>query len=309
MTNMDYTYTSARVRALEEEFFKQNIVKLLTACNSYDECIQLLNANGVEGSATAEILDFLSRQRSELIQQLFEDKSEIEVIFYIKTFHNVKAAIKKLCAKTAENVYYNDTLISGEYIESCISAGEYDKLPEYMAAAAKEAYHTLLRTGDGQLSDTIVDKACLTAMISFAENTKYEILKKYAYETVAAADIKIAVRGGEADDSAALSAIVDCPYFSRDSLIRVSGDKAELEQFLRESGFNDIDMSNIDKWSERRIARIAGEEKYDIFSPSPAINLILALERRINAVQLILVCKENGIDNSFIERRTVIEDV
>ena len=41
---------------------------------------------------------------------------------------------------------------------------EYDRFPEDMREAAREAYETFLHTRDGQLADIIVDRAALDAI-------------------------------------------------------------------------------------------------------------------------------------------------
>ena len=61
-------------------------------------------------------------------------------------------------------IYYEDTVIPPEEMLDIIRSKDFSRLPEYMSAAAKEAYETLLHTGDGQLCDVIVDKAALEAV-------------------------------------------------------------------------------------------------------------------------------------------------
>lgn len=71
---------------------------------------------------------------------------------------------------------------------------EYDRFPEDMREAAREAYETFLHTRDGQLADIIVDRAALDAIRAAGERSKEEIVRQYAESTVAVADIRIAVR-------------------------------------------------------------------------------------------------------------------
>ena len=71
---------------------------------------------------------------------------------------------------------------------------EYDRFPEDMREAAREAYETFLHTRDGQLADIIVDRAALDAIKKAGERSKEEIVRQYAESTVAVADIRIAVR-------------------------------------------------------------------------------------------------------------------
>lgn len=304
---MNYAYTSARVSALENRLLGEDTVEQLISCPGLEECMRILNSCGIAGDSAEEILLNAAKDKADITNQLIDDVKDIEVIFYEKTFHNLKAAIKKLYTRSnVENIYFSESLVDGEVIEKCIADGRFDMLPDNMSKAAEEAYKTLLRTGDGQLSDMIVDKACLDAMLEFAKGVKHEILRKYVYETVAVADIKTAMRLGVEDRDRALSAMAECPYFSIETLLREAEDRKSLEGFLKGSGFLDIDLDNIDRWSRERIARILKSEKYNIFTPAPAINFILALERQLNLIRLILVCKAGGIDESFIRNKAVI---
>lgn len=304
---MNYAYTSARVRALENRLLGADTVEQLISCSELKECIRILNSCGIVGDSAEEILANAAKDKADITNQLIDDVKDIEVIFYEKTFHNLKAAIKKLYTQSdVHSIYFSESLLDGEFIEKCIVDGRFDMLPQNMSRAAEEAYKTLLRTGDGQLSDIIIDKACLDAMLAFAKDVKHEILKKYVYETVAVADIKTAMRLGREDRERALSAMAECPYFRTEALLRAAEGRKSLEEFLKGSGFADIDLDNIDRWSRERITRILKSEKYNIFTPAPAINFILALESQLNLIRLILVCKAGGIDESFIRSKAVI---
>ena len=302
---MNYVYTSSRVSVLWNRLLTADTVEQLISARDAEECYRILNSAGISGGSSTEILERLSKDTESLMEELFDDLSEIEVLFYGKNFHNLKAAVKRIYSKSSAQAMYVSAPVSGEEIETAIREGGYDSLPSYMKDAAKEAYEAIMRTGDGQTSDLLADKATLAAMMDFAAHTKHEILKKYVYETVAAADIKIAHRLGKTDAERAKDAMVDCPYFTAKELASAAEDEKSLEEFLKTSGFTDIDMKNIDRWSGERIARMLDSEKYAIFTPSPAIHFILAMERQTALIRLILVCKESGVDEEFIVRKAV----
>ena len=81
----------------------------------------------------------------------------LDVLSYPDLFHNLKAAIKQACTKEAvPEIYIADCAISGETMQQWLSEKDYDAFPENMRAAAREAFETLLHTGDGQLCDVII---------------------------------------------------------------------------------------------------------------------------------------------------------
>ena len=201
MSSTKYTYAVARIRALETALFDASVIEQLLACSTEQQCIQLLQEKGwgdADTPAKAEaILDREQEKAWETIRDLHVDMSVFDVFSYPNLFHNLKAAVKEAC--TSQNgrnrkIYYEDTNISPDEMLDIIRSKEFSKLPEYMASAAKEAYETLLHTGDGQLCDVIVDKAALEAVYHAGERATDSIIRDYAESMVAIADIKIAVR-------------------------------------------------------------------------------------------------------------------
>ena len=62
-----------------------------------------------------------------------------------------------------------------------------------MARAAREGYETLLHTGDGQLSDAIVDRHFLEAFYHQCKNSPDEVLRQYGTAFVVFANLRIAI--------------------------------------------------------------------------------------------------------------------
>ena len=304
---MDYTYTSARVSALEGGLMSRQNAEALAASKSAADCVKMLNSFGYKGENGEEIILNAKQKKQKIISELIENPEEIEVLFYEKTFHNLKAAVKKLYAPhTGGKLFVDEALVSGEEFEEKIKSGKYELLPDYCCNAAKEAYKAIIRTGDGRLSDIIIDRACLDAVIAFGKNTKHEILKKYAREFVTVSNIKIALRSMGGDAELLDTALAEGANIPKAALIKACSDKKTLNEFLSGCGYADADLDNIDLWAEQKIIMTIKPEKYNIFSPAPTINYIVNLENEISLLHLILVCKANGVDNEFIKRRVVM---
>jgi V/A-type H+-transporting ATPase subunit C len=297
---MNYAYTSARVRALENSLPSQELITALVDCETIGECVTLLNGEGFDGSSAAEIIAGMKLRKDEFVGELIDDIKEIEVIFYPKAFHNLKAAAKKLYSKSRIDFFYRDAPVSGETIMTALQNGDTASLPDYLSSAARETYSVIMHTGDGRLSDMTADKACLEAMAEFGKRTKHEILKIYVNETIAAADIKLALRAGNSPNL--LEYLVPCSYFSTEALIRALNDSS-IDEFLASAGFDGITAANADAFSEKRISSLLSREKYNIFSPAPAINFIIEFDRAVSSIRYILICKQNGIDKEKISER------
>ena len=121
MIDTKYTYAVARIRALETALFTSATLDQLMACQTEEQCLQLIQEKGWGGADTpvnAEAI--LTREQEKIwenIKDLGVDMSVFDVLSYPNMFHNLKAAIKDVCTEEngrAMNIYYDDTAISPE---------------------------------------------------------------------------------------------------------------------------------------------------------------------------------------------------
>ena len=139
---------------------------------------------------------------------------------------------------------------------------EYDRFPEDMREAAREAYETFLHTRDGQLADIIVDRAALDAIRAAGERSKEEIVRQYAESTVAVADIRIAVRACKTGKSSDFmkKAMAECDTLDKERLIHaaVSG-MDQIMSYLAETKYGDGALalaesaSAFERWCDNQI--------------------------------------------------------
>ena len=319
MSSTKYTYAVARIRALETALFDASVIEQLLACSTEQQCIQLLQEKGwgdADTPAKAEaILDREQEKAWETIRDLHVDMSVFDVFSYPNLFHNLKAAVKEAC--TSQNgrnrkIYYEDTNISPDEMLDIIRSKEFSRLPEYMASAAKEAYETLLHTGDGQLCDVIIDRAALDAIYQAGKESPDKIIQDYAESTVAVADIKIAVRSQKTAKSTDFMkrAMAECDSLSVSQLSKaaLSGMDAICE-YLRGTAYAEgadalaESPSAFERWCDNRIIQTISPEKYHAFTIGPVIAYVIARQNEIKTVRIILSGKQNELPDDSIRER------
>lgn len=319
MSSTKYTYAVARIRALETALFTSSVIEQLLACETEAQCLQLLMEKGwgdTDTPVNAEaILDREQEKTWQTIKDMKVDMSVFDVFSYPNLFHNLKAAIKDAC--TAENgrnmkIYYEDTSISPDEMLDIIRSKEFSRLPVYMAEAAREAYETLLHTGDGQLCDVIVDHAALEAVYQAGQEAKDRIIRDYAESMVAVADIKIAVRSQKTAKSIEFMkrAMVPCQTLSVDLLARAAaGGMEAIVEYLSGTAYAEGGLaiaespSAFERWCDNRIIHTMQPQKYESFSVGPLVAYLLARENEIKTVRIILTGKQNGFSNDSIRER------
>ena len=319
MSSTKYTYAVARIRALETALFDASVIEQLLACSTEQQCIQLLQEKGwgdADTPAKAEaILDREQEKAWETIRDLHVDMSVFDVFSYPNLFHNLKAAVKEAC--TSQNgrnrkIYYEDTNISPDEMLDIIRSKEFSRLPEYMASAAKEAYETLLHTGDGQLCDVIVDKAALEAVYHAGERATDSIIRDYAESMVAIADIKIAVRSQKTAKTIEFMkrAMAPCKSLNVERLAKAACSSMEaIVDYLAGTVYAEgaaaiaESSSAFERWCDNRMMRTMQPQKYESFSVGPLVAYLLASENEIKTVRIILSGKQNGFSEEAIRER------
>ncbi len=315
----DYTYAVARIRGNELTLFSQATMEQLMACKTYSDALQFLDEKGwgyPDQELTAEnLLDAETEKTWGLIGEITEDMSAFDVFRIADDYHNLKAAIKLAFTNSdldTSRVYLTGGTIDPVVIERAARERDFSALPQEMAHAAEEAQNTLLHTGDGQLLDMILDRASLEAVYAAGKNAEHEVLREYASLTVAAADIKIAVRCGQVGKSLEFTqrALAECDELDTKALAQAAlngtesvadylagTDYAAAADALKES------PAAFERWCDNLIIENMKPQKFESFSIGPLAAYILARQNEIKCVRMILSGKQNELPDEVIRER------
>ncbi len=317
MSDMDYVYAVARIRAKETKLFSDAVIEQLLARPDYESCVGFLVEKGWgDAGETRDGEAILSRERDktwEVMRELTPDMSVFRLLDYPNVFHNLKAAVKEVCTGVRmDHIYYNDTEPSAEEILAAVRNKEFDALPEYMAGAAREAFETLLHTGDGQLCDCIVDRAALEAVYRAGQESRTPVLQDYAESMVASADIRIAARCQKTGKSEEfiLRALAPCATLSVEALAAAAAaGEQELQACLKGTAYAGaadalaVSQSEFDRWCDNQVIEAMKPQKYNPFSVGPLVAYALARENEIKTVRIILSGKRTGMPEAAIRER------
>lgn len=311
-----YTYAVARIRAKELSLLSSQDIEQLVSAKDAHEVLQLLADKGFDGGGAEgidEILEGESNKTWELMGELLDDMSVLDVFLFEKDFHNLKAAVKAVYSKMpTDGVFMPGGTAAAEEIYEAVRDREFGHLPENMRAAAAEAVQMLNKTGDGQLCDIIIDKAALEAIRAAGRASGNDMIDKYSELTAALADIKIAYRGARLKKSADFlrAAIAECDTLSKDKLVSAAiAGTDELFSYLELTDYapavTEIKESDSDfeKWCDNLIMDFIRKQKSNPFTIAPLAAYVLARENEIKAVRIILTAKENGLSESFVRER------
>ena len=317
MSKTQYTYAVARIRALEASLFSASTLEQLMACKDETMCLRFLQEKGWGGTDTPLNADaILSREREKIwenIRGMHVDMSVFSVLSYPNWFHNLKAAVKSVYTGSKNaHVFYEGTPISKVDLMRIIKDRDYKALPGNMEKAAEEAMEALLHSGDGQLCDIIIDKACMEAILEAGRNAKDAVIRDYAESTVAVTNIKIAVRASKTGKSIEFMkrAMTPCGSLNIEKLMMAAlAGMDSIVDYLSGNGYGEAaealkdSPSAFERWCDNRIIQTMKPQKMNPFSVGPLLAYIIARENEIKTVRIILTCKQNGLPEDAIRER------
>ena len=313
-----YIYAVARVRALEMALFSQTTIEQLISQKNYQDCIQFLIEKGWgDSDASAQDAETILNRELEktwaLMKEMVSDTEAFDVLLIQDSFHNLKAAIKTVVdGEVQANVFYDNAAVSGETLIEIIKNKDFSSLPENMRDCAAEAYECLVHTGDGQMCDVIIDRAALQAMMEATKKNGDALLKEYAENVVAVADIKIAVRSVKTQKGMEFMkrAMAPCTSINIERLAKAAlSGMQDVIHYLEETPYAggaaalSDSSSAFERWCDNRIIETIRPQKYNSFTIGPLVAYILARQNEIKTVRIVLTGKLNHLSDEAIRER------
>ncbi len=307
MNGTKYANAVGAVRAMENTLLSKSDVDQLIGSKSRAEIEAVLASKN--GGRKAE--DLVSVW--EMLREYAPDCKELEILLYKNDFHNLKAVLKAVISNREPSDYYiSPSNIGLSVIADAINKKDYSLLPEYMRKAAEEAYELVTNTLDGQLSDSLIDRASMQAMQKSAEEYGSDFMQRYAQLITACADIKTAYRCSIQNKSAQFmeNAVCGSRELDREQLIKAAlGGTESLFAFLDGTSYSEAaallksSAAQYEKWCDDAVMELAETARMQAFGPEPLAAYYIAKEAEIKNLRILSVCKEFGADKETITER------
>lgn len=315
----DYAYAVARIRARELELLDRAAMNRLLESHGPEEVFRQLTDRGWgDGSTSQNPEEMFARETAktwELMEELLPDPSVLDILKLKTDYHNLKAAVKLSYAGTkipAGRFFCPGGTCEPELMLRCARERDYGELPEKLAAAGREAGTTLLRTGDGQLCDMLLDRACMEDLCEQSRKAGDEALRLYGALTVAAADIRTAVRCGRTGKSLefAKRALVPADGLNIDELAAAAlegGEQTasylEATEFAGAAAALRKSDAAFERWYNSLLMERLKAQKFNSFTVGPLAAYVLARENEIRYARMILSAKQNQLSEETIRER------
>lgn len=305
MSRIEYASAVAAVKAMENYLLTHTDIEQLISARTNAEFSAVLSSKGADEQELSQVW--------EMLRSYAPDSKEMEILLYRNDFHNLKAVLKALISNREPSVYFIEpSNVTLEQLSTAFREKSAEGLPEHLKKPAEEAYELLTRTMDGQLSDTLIDKATLRAMQEDSAKYGGEFIQRYADITAACADIKTAYRCSKAKKSGQFleAAICGSRELDRDDLIRAALSGLEsLFSYLEMTSYADTaallkkSTASFEKRCDDLITELAEEARMQSFGIEPLEAYYIAKEAEIKNIRIIKGCRECGSDRDIITER------
>ena len=184
----EYTYASARIRALENRMVGRERIGLLLEARNADEVMDRLAEYGLtppdsepdaalpmgeaQSAAREGMLLEVLRQAYDEVESSVPNPAVFRYFRYPYDCNNLKAAIKcGIRGISAADMLFDFGTVPADEVEGLLREGKYDKFPAAMAAAISVAQEAYDKTADPRRIDTVLDRACYEDMLAAATAT------------------------------------------------------------------------------------------------------------------------------------------
>lgn len=314
--NKEYIYAVARIRCKESKLLSVNNLEQLISMKDYQSVVRYLKDMGWGNSADSSDEELLLSEQENMwifMKEIVGDLSVFDFLRIQNDFHNLKASVKAVYTDTsAGHLFLSGGAFEPELIYNSVKNKEYNNLPEFLSVCAQEAMNVILKTGDGQLCDALIDKACLTCVGDFAKTADNELIRKYCELFVVSVNIKIAVRCAKLKKSADFVSrcMAECETLDVKALSKASAKGFdEISDYLLTTdykngvGYIKESLPAFEKWCDNYIMDLMRSQKSEPFSIGPLVAYVIAKLTELKAVRLILTAKTNYLPDSVIRER------
>ena len=324
MDRMDYGQSVVTIRVLEKRLLTKNRIERMIESETCEEVLKLLSETEYSQDMTdiqnsrdyEKILKRETERVFSLVRNMSKNKEVVDILSLKYDYHNLKVLVKsKVFEKDNTNLLMNAGTIDITKFKTKSETQSLD-LPEEILEAIAEIKKEENLTP--QKIDIIVEKYYFKNLVNLSKKIDVKVITDYVKGLIDFQNIITLFRVQKQNRDAKFldSVIFEGGTISKDKIVASLNDSSEtiLNKFKKEKlgpylvkgveVFNETKrLSEFEKTSDNYLMELNKESKYIVFGPEPLFTYLVAKEREINAIRLIMVSKINNISSEKIRER------
>lgn len=327
MKRKDYGQSVVMVRVLEKKLLTKNRLDRMIEAETPEEVMKQLSEteysqNMFDIQQPQEYERILKRETERvfnLVRELSNDKEIVDILSLKYDYHNLKVLLKgRLANKDFSTLLMDAGTQKIEKLKLKFDIKNYNDLPEEISKAINEVEKDFLENNDSQKIDIIVDKYYYKNLLRIAKKINVSVIMDYAQGLIDFQNIitLFRVKKQNRDIKFLENVIHEGGTISKDKIVESINDSVEIiiNKFKKEKIGNYLQkgleeftetgrLSGLEKISQNYLMELNKDSKYIIFGPEPLFTYLVAKEREISAIRMIMVSKINNIEISKIRER------
>ena len=327
MKRKDYGQSVVMVRVLEKKLLTKNRLDRIIEAETPEEVMKQLSEteysqNMFDIQQPQEYERILKRETERvfnLVRELSNDKEIVDILSLKYDYHNLKVLLKgRLANKDFSTLLMDAGTQKIEKLKLKFDIKNYNDLPEEISKAINEVEKDFLENNDSQKIDIIVDKYYYKNLLRIAKKINVSVIMDYAQGLIDFQNIitLFRVKKQNRDIKFLENVIHEGGTISKDKIVEAINDSVEMiiNKFKKEKIGNYLQrgleefsetgrLSRLEKISQNYLMELNKDSKYIIFGPEPLFTYLVAKEREISAIRMIMVSKINNIEISKIRER------
>ena len=327
MKRKDYGQSVVMVRVLEKKLLTKNKLDRMIEAETPEEVMKQLSEteysqNMFDIQQPQEYEKILKRETERvfnLVRELSNDKEIVDILSLKYDYHNLKVLLKgRLANKDFSTLLMDAGTQKIEKLKLKFDIKNYNDLPEEISKAINEVEKDFLENNDSQKIDIIVDKYYYENLLRIAKKINVSVIMDYAQGLIDFQNIitLFRVKKQNRDIKFLENVIHEGGTISKVKIVEAINDSVEtiINKFRKEKignyllkGLEEFSetgrLSGLEKISQNYLMELNKDSKYIIFGPEPLFTYLVAKEREISAIRMIMVSKINNIEISKIRER------
>lgn len=300
-----YGFAIGNLRARENTLLKKSDLAQLTALGSTDSLAATLRDKGFGDRTTqVDVPQLLKKENEQLWDYLYgiaPDKKVFDPFLLENDYHNLKVILKALVRNVdAAPMLLHPVTVVPQIIQNAVREKRFELLPDMMKDAAARGYEILTSSGDAQLCDGVIDKACMQAQLMLVHDRQYHcpLAAEIVSTMVFYNNMKAALRCARSAKNAAFlnETLVETGIIDADRLKNavLSGTEKVLE-LLSAAGHGgeqaaaayEKSPSDFEKFCDDYVMSLARRAKFVTMGVEPVVGYYMARKAEIKNIRII----------------------
>jgi len=326
MDRMDYGQSVVTIRILEKRLLTRNRLERMIEAQTPEEVLKLLGETeysqdmaDIHGSQDYEII--LKRETERvfsIVRNMIKNTGIVDVLSLKYDYHNLKVLLKsKITGKDFSSLLMKAGTIDASKFKVKFETQSND-LPQEIMEAIDEVQKDFEENHNPQRIDIIVDKHYFRNLSRLAKKINVKVITDYVEGLIDFQNMitLFRVQKQKRDARFLETVIFEGGTISKNKIVASINDNTDtiLNKFKKEKlgtylvkgleAFSETKrLSELEKISDNYLMELNKESKYVVFGPEPLFTYLVAKEREINAVRMIMVSKINNISSDKIRER------